>query len=100
MKIVFALLVFIHGAIHLMGFAKAFGYGNMEPVSYTHLDVYKRQYNNSAYFLLGLIVEEVNGTSYEKALQDLVLNPLGMNNSGDRQPDPYKVCLLYTSRCV
>lgn len=51
----------------------------------------KWMYNNSAYFLLGLIVEEVNGTSYEKALQDLVLNPLGMNNSGDRQPDPYKV---------
>jgi CubicO group peptidase (beta-lactamase class C family) len=51
----------------------------------------KWMYNNSAYFLLGLIVEEVNGTSYEKALQDLVLNPLGMSNSGDRQPDPYKV---------
>jgi len=51
----------------------------------------KWMYNNSAYFLLGLIVEEVNGTSYEKALQDLVLIPLGMSNSGDRQPDPYKV---------
>ncbi|HNW52638.1 MAG TPA: hypothetical protein PKN21_00140 [Bacteroidales bacterium] len=33
MKIVFALLVFIHGAIHLMGFAKAFGYGNMEQLT-------------------------------------------------------------------
>jgi hypothetical protein len=29
MKIIFALIAVIHGLIHLMGFAKAFGYGNL-----------------------------------------------------------------------
>ena len=28
-KYIFAFILFIHGLIHLMGFAKAFGYGNM-----------------------------------------------------------------------
>ncbi|MFN8135287.1 MAG: DUF6544 family protein [Bacteroidales bacterium] len=33
MKYIFAALLFIHGAIHLMGFAKAFGYGENLPLS-------------------------------------------------------------------
>jgi len=33
MKYLFATILFIHGAIHLMGFAKAFGYGENLPLS-------------------------------------------------------------------
>jgi CubicO group peptidase (beta-lactamase class C family) len=77
---------FGNGPINKTEFAKKYCMSDLDYEPGT-----KWMYNNSAYFLLGLIVEEVNGTSYEKALQDLVLNPLGMHNSGDRQPDPYKV---------
>lgn len=41
----------------------------------------KMIYNNSAYFLLGLIIEEVTGKSYEEFLNDIFFNPLGMNNT-------------------
>jgi CubicO group peptidase (beta-lactamase class C family) len=51
----------------------------------------KWAYNNSAYFLLGLIIEEVTGNSYETALQNQVLIPLNMTNTGDRQNDPTKI---------
>jgi CubicO group peptidase (beta-lactamase class C family) len=39
-------------------------------------------YNNSAYFILGAIIEEVTGKTYRKAMQNRVFQPLGMLNSG------------------
>ena len=33
MKFIIALLIFIHGLIHFMGFAKAFDYGNMKQLT-------------------------------------------------------------------
>lgn len=39
-------------------------------------------YNNSGYFLLGAIIEQVTGKSYEAALQERIFSPLGMENSG------------------
>ncbi|MGB8953434.1 MAG: serine hydrolase [Candidatus Aminicenantales bacterium] len=42
----------------------------------------KYQYNNSGYYLLGLIIEELTGESFETALQENILKPLGMKNSG------------------
>jgi CubicO group peptidase (beta-lactamase class C family) len=39
-------------------------------------------YSNSGYFLLGIIIEKVTGTSYEKALKKYVFEPLKMTNSG------------------
>lgn len=39
-------------------------------------------YNNSAYFLLGAIVEEVTERSYAQALRERVFEPLGMTNTG------------------
>lgn len=39
-------------------------------------------YSNSGYFLLGAILEEVSGKSYEKLLQERIFEPLGMKNSG------------------
>ncbi|HEX2270221.1 MAG TPA: serine hydrolase [Pyrinomonadaceae bacterium] len=42
----------------------------------------KFSYNNSGYFLLGAIVERVTGKSYEQALKEMILEPLGMKNTG------------------
>ncbi len=42
----------------------------------------KFSYNNSGYFLLGAIVEKVTGQTYEKALEERILDPLGMKNTG------------------
>ena len=38
-------------------------------------------YNNSAYFLLGLVIEKVAGTSYEQFLETEFFEPLGMQDS-------------------
>ena len=39
-------------------------------------------YNNSGYFILGAIIEKVTGKSYQQALQDMILTPLQLNNTG------------------
>ena len=39
-------------------------------------------YNNSGYFLLGVIIEKVAGKSYETALEERIFKPLGMSGSG------------------
>lgn len=38
-------------------------------------------YNNSGYFLLGLIIEKVSGMSYEEYLKTKIFDPLGMENT-------------------
>lgn len=42
----------------------------------------KFEYSNSGYFLLGAILEQVSGESYENLLQDRIFKPLGMKDSG------------------
>jgi CubicO group peptidase (beta-lactamase class C family) len=42
----------------------------------------KYSYNNSAYFLLGVILEKVSGKTYEQLLQERIFTPLGMQESG------------------
>jgi CubicO group peptidase (beta-lactamase class C family) len=42
----------------------------------------KFNYSNSGYFLLGAIIEKVTGKPYEKVLQEKILDPLGMKNTG------------------
>ncbi len=39
-------------------------------------------YNNSGYFLLGAVIENVTGKTYEKVLKERILDPLGMKNTG------------------
>jgi len=40
------------------------------------------RYNNSGYFLLGAIIEQVTGESYEAVLQARILDPVGMTSTG------------------
>jgi CubicO group peptidase (beta-lactamase class C family) len=58
-------------------FVKKYASGNLEfePGS-------KFSYNNSGYFLLGAIIEQVTGKSYEQVLKDNILDPAGMKNTG------------------
>ncbi len=42
----------------------------------------KFNYNNSGYFLLGVIIEKVTGKSYAEALQERIFGPLKMSSSG------------------
>ena len=39
-------------------------------------------YNNSGYFLLGVVIEKVTGKKYEQALQEMILTPLGLKDTG------------------
>jgi CubicO group peptidase (beta-lactamase class C family) len=77
---------FGNGPINKTEFAKKYCQGDLEFEPGT-----KWNYNNSAYFLLGLIIEEVAGTSYENVLQNMIFGPLEMHNSGDIQPNPSKI---------
>jgi CubicO group peptidase (beta-lactamase class C family) len=40
------------------------------------------KYNNSGYFLLGVLLEKVTGQPYERVLRDQIFTPLGMRDSG------------------
>lgn len=47
----------------------------------------KFNYSNSGYFLLGAVLEQVSGSSYEQLLKDRIFTPLGMNDSGYARSD-------------
>ena len=81
--------------------------GNKTPVSYTHLDVYKRQ-------LLDLMLPGISGVDVCRTLRQRSTVPVIMLTAKDGEIDkvvgleigaddyvtkPYS-CLLYTSRCV
>ncbi len=42
----------------------------------------KWNYSNSGYFLLGLIIEKITLSSYEQVLQERILDPLGLKDTG------------------
>ena len=42
----------------------------------------KYAYNNSGYFLLGVVIEKITGKKYEQALQEMILTPLGFKDTG------------------
>jgi CubicO group peptidase (beta-lactamase class C family) len=39
-------------------------------------------YNNSGYFLAGMVIEKVTGKPYEQNVRELIFKPLGMQHSG------------------
>ena len=47
----------------------------------------KYAYNNSGYFLLGVVIEKVTGKKYEEALQEMILTPLGLKDTGYDWPE-------------
>jgi len=42
----------------------------------------KFRYSNSGYFVLGAIIEQVTGESYERQLKSRILEPLGLHDTG------------------
>ena len=44
------------------------------------------RYNNSGYFILGAIVEQIAGKKYEQVLKERIFDPLGMASSGYDMP--------------
>ena len=42
----------------------------------------KYAYNNSGYFLLGVVIEKASGKKYEDALKEMILTPLGLKDTG------------------
>jgi CubicO group peptidase (beta-lactamase class C family) len=44
-------------------------------------------YTNTGYVLLGMVIEQVSGTTYEAFLQDEIFEPLGMKDSGYEHGD-------------
>jgi CubicO group peptidase (beta-lactamase class C family) len=45
-------------------------------------------YSNSGYFLLGVILEQVSGETYESLLNQRIFGPLGMKDSGYTRSEP------------
>jgi CubicO group peptidase (beta-lactamase class C family) len=53
----------------------------------------KYQYNNSAFFILGVIIEKVSGLPYPKYLEERITKPLGLTSTGycnDRAIVPHR----------
>ncbi|QDV36102.1 serine hydrolase [Tautonia plasticadhaerens] len=46
------------------------------------------RYNNSGYFLLGMIIERASGSTYESFLREEIFEPLGMEDSGYDRAGP------------
>jgi CubicO group peptidase (beta-lactamase class C family) len=42
----------------------------------------EHRYNNSGYYLLGVLIEAVTGQPYDEALQERLLTPLGLEDTG------------------
>ena len=51
-----------------------------KPLEFTPGTKYK--YDNSGYILLGYVIEQVTGRSYEQQLHSAILDPLGMHETG------------------
>ena len=64
-------------AYEVNAFVKRFASGDLEfePGS-------KYVYNNSAYFILGAIIEKLTGKTYAAALEERIFKPLGMKHTG------------------
>lgn len=58
-------------------------------------------YNNSGYFLLGMIIEQITGMTFEDYISSFILQPLGMVNTGlyNNQHIISKLASPYHSSC-
>ena len=58
------------------------------------------QYSNLGMTLLGEVVEEISGISYEEYVSQNILNPIGLNNTLPEMPEKYKKGKLATGYSV
>ncbi|WP_411835344.1 serine hydrolase [Paenibacillus pabuli] len=75
------------------GLPSAFGRGEGTPLEETVEEIRHKTlkfepgsaylYSNSGYVLLAYVIEQVSGMSYADYVQQTILEPLGMNNSGE-----------------
>lgn len=65
---------------HPISKEKVLGYFKDKPADFAPGKYYS--YNNSGYFLLGLIIEKVTGKTYEQMVRETIFTPLGMTQSG------------------
>lgn len=56
------------------------GFFRDRPLQWTPGERYA--YNNSGYFLLGAVIEKIAGKKYEQALEEMILTPLGLKDTG------------------
>ena len=56
------------------------------------------RYNNTDYFLLGMLIERLSGQSWEKEIQDHILRPLNMENTGFLAKGQYPTDFAYPYR--
>ena len=73
---------------------------SFEPVSYTHLDVYKRQINDRYQVIVSLLLSQVEVISIKNELQKKVKVRVDKHQKEYVLREQLGVCLLYTSRCV
>jgi CubicO group peptidase (beta-lactamase class C family) len=71
---------FAKTAVRPISSAEMFGLLKDKPLDFAVGEKYA--YNNSAYFLLGTIIEKVSGQSYADFLQENIFTPLGMKETG------------------
>ena len=67
--------------------------GYLRAVSYTHLDVYKRQRKNHMEYMPGM--EVINSD-----IREQVMSRVNAYDYDRYTADDVRACLLYTSRCV
>lgn len=60
--------------------AKSIASFRNEPLEFTPGERFS--YSSSGYILLGFLIEQVSGQSYDRFLQDAIFTPLGMKDSG------------------
>ena len=103
MAIVFVMLLLIILAVKVIEpvrrfFAGLFKRDKGTAVSYTHLDVYKRQELSGEEARQGLSQEEQQRAEAGEVLRELGLK--GITPELLEAVSAFKACLLYTSRCV
>ena len=60
----------------------------------------KFEYSNSAFFILGRVIEVISGKSYSAYMKEKILDPLGMNDTNYAPPaaDARRIAVIYGKR--
>ena len=92
---------FVNGRKELLAYLKHTQTGTITAVSYTHLDVYKRQAENTRHMIIFDVLTHDSPVGWKGERTRLFLSDIGYEKALDSQANgQIKICLLYTSRCV